>query len=273
MLKRRKAFSPAARDYKLPMPKGALVVGHPGTGKSLVSKACGAALNGIPLLKLDAGCIFGQHVGESEKNLRTIVATAEACAPCVLWLDEVDKGFSGSQSSGVTDGGTSARVLGSFLQWMNDKTAPVFVMATANDITGLPAAFLRKGRFDEIWFVDLPTAAERADIWGVVARSFDRKIDDIADVKDLVAATDGFTGAEISAIFADALYNSFDRDVEPDAAAIGQAIMATVPLSKTMEQEITRLRDWASSRARRASAVESQTNALPGAPAQRKITR
>ncbi len=259
LVKRRAAFSPEARAYGLPTPKGTLLVGIPGTGKSLTAKACSAALGNIPLLKLDGGRIFGSLVGESEANLRKVMQTAEAIAPCVLWLDEVEKAFSGSKSSGSTDGGTSARVLGSFLQWMNDKTANVFVFATANDVTALPPEFLRKGRFDELWFVDLPNAEDRRSIWSVVFKRYNRKFPE-SDIMDaLVKATDGFTGAEIDAVFTEALYDAFENGNDPDAWTIGRAIEATVPLSKTMADEISRLRDWASTRARRASAEEVKT--------------
>jgi hypothetical protein len=149
LLKRKEAFSPRARKYGLPMPKGLLILGIPGTGKSLTAKATAAVL-GVPLLKLDAGRIFAGLVGQSESNLRSVIQTAEAIAPVVLWIDELEKGFSGSRSSGATDGGTSARVFGSLISWLQEKTAPVFVVATANDVSQLPPEMLRKGRWDEL---------------------------------------------------------------------------------------------------------------------------
>ena len=155
LLKRKDAFSQRARDYGLPTPKGLLIIGIPGTGKSLTAKAT-AKVFGAPLLKLDAGRVFAGLVGQSEANLRSVIQTAEAIAPSVLWLDEIEKGLAGSKSSAATDGGTSARVFGSFISWLQEKTAPVFVVATANDVSQLPPELLRKGRFDELFFVDLP---------------------------------------------------------------------------------------------------------------------
>ena len=161
------AFHTRAAEYGLPAPKGLLIVGLPGTGKSLTAKATAGAF-GLPLLRLDMGSVFGGIVGQSEANLRSVIATAEAIAPCVLWIDEIEKGFSGSKSSGSTDGGTSSRVFGSFLSWMQEKEKPVFVVATANDVSQLPPEFLRKGRFDEMFFVDLPDSHERTAIWDIV---------------------------------------------------------------------------------------------------------
>jgi SpoVK/Ycf46/Vps4 family AAA+-type ATPase len=171
LLKRRHAFSQRAIEYGLPTPKGLLILGIAGTGKSLTAKAT-AKVFGVPLLKLDAGRIFAGLVGQSESNLRAVIQTAEAIAPCCLWIDEVEKGFSGTKSSNSTDGGTSSRVFGSFISWMQEKVSPVFVVATANDVSQLPPELLRKGRWDELFFVDLPNQAEReATIRGSVART------------------------------------------------------------------------------------------------------
>lgn len=252
LLKRRRAFSKEAETYRLPRPKGMLAVGPPGTGKSLTAKATAAVFE-CPLLRLDAGRIFGSLIGQSEANLRTIIQTAEAVAPCVLWCDEVEKAFSGSSSSGQTDGGTTARVFGNFLQWMNDKTKPVFVVMTANDITKLPPEFLRKGRLDEIWFIDLPNPQERESIWQIQITKFDRDPKDF-DIPALAKKTEGFTGAEIESIFADALYSAFDDGVEPDDSHVLTAIQSTTPLSKTMATEIETLRKWQSGKARPATA-------------------
>jgi SpoVK/Ycf46/Vps4 family AAA+-type ATPase len=157
LLKRRNAFSQRAIEYGLPTPKGLLIIGIPGIGKSLTAKAT-AKVFGVPLLKLNAGKIFAGLVGQSESNLRSVIQTAEAIAPCCLWIDEIEKGFSGTKSSNSTDGRTSSRVFGSFMSWMQEKKQPVFVVATANDVSQLPPEMLRKGRFDELRFVDLPTA-------------------------------------------------------------------------------------------------------------------
>jgi SpoVK/Ycf46/Vps4 family AAA+-type ATPase len=171
-----------AMEYGLPSPKGLLILGIPGTGKSLTAKAVATVFQ-RPLLKLDAGRLYGGLVGQSEGNLRSVIETAEAIAPCVLWLDEIEKGFSGSKSSGMSDGGTSSRVFGSFISWMQEKTKPVFVVATANDVTQLPPEFLRKGRFDELFFVDLPNQQERDLIWRIQIAKYGRdpeKYDDRA---------------------------------------------------------------------------------------------
>lgn len=255
--KRKLAFTPKARKFGLPTPKGVLFVGIPGSGKSLIGKAT-ASILGVPLLKLDAGKLFGSLVGQSEENLRTVIQTAEAVAPCVLFVDELEKGFSGSKSSGQTDGGTSARVFGTFLNWMNDKTSPVFVFATANDISQLPPEFLRKGRFDELFFVDLPDIDERSAIWQVHISKHGRK-PDAYDIKTLSDRTEGYTGAEIEAAVNEGLYAAFgesDGDGELEDRHMLEAVKNTVPLSRTMAPQIDALRTWANGRARRASAVK-----------------
>jgi ATP-dependent 26S proteasome regulatory subunit len=259
--RRKSAFSPEAVKYGVPTPKGVLIIGISGCGKSLVAKAVSNIFD-RPLLKLDAGSLFASHVGESEQNLRKVIQTAEAIAPCVLWIDEIEKGFAGSKSSGSTDGGTSARVFGTFLQWMQEKTSPVFVVATANDITSLPPEFQRKGRFDEMWFVDLPDKQERMDIWGIQVRKYGRKIKNF-DTSKLADATENWTGSEIEALFVESLYNAFDDNSEPTTQMLVDLTKTVVPLSKTMGAQVDALRDWAKGKARRASAVaavEQPTN-------------
>lgn len=252
LVKRKDAFSERARHYGLPSPKGLLIAGVPGTGKSLAAKAV-AKVFGIPLLKLDAGRIFAGLVGQSEANLRSIMQTAEAIAPCCVWLEELDKGFAGSKSSGSTDGGTSARVLGSFLSWMQEKKAPVFVVATANDVAQLPAEMLRKGRWDELFFVDLPNQEERKSIWAIQIQKYGRDPRDF-DLAQLAKATDGYTGSEIESAFVEALYQAFDDDAnEPTDLTIAKVITEVVPLSKLMAEQITGLRNWAKGRARMAT--------------------
>jgi SpoVK/Ycf46/Vps4 family AAA+-type ATPase len=195
-LKRKHAFSPQARQYGLPLPKGVLILGLPGTGKSLTAKVA-ASVFGVPLLKLGAGRIFGSLVRQSEANLRAVLQTAEAVSPCVLWMDEIEKALSGSQSSGSTDGGTSARVFGSFLNWLQEKQSkPVFVIATANDVSKLPPELLRKGRFDELFFVDLLNQEERQAIWNIQIAKYGRSPKEF-DVVQLSKATEGLTGSEI----------------------------------------------------------------------------
>ena len=262
LLKRRNAFGKKARAYGLPVPKGLLIIGIPGTGKSLTAKAT-ASVFGVPLLRLDAGRIFAGLVGQSEYNLRSVIQTAEAIAPCVLWLDEIEKGMAGSKSSGSTDGGTSARVLGTFLAWMQEKTEPVFVVATANDVSQLPPEMLRAGRWDQLFFVDLPNEKEREAIWNIQIAKHSRDPKDF-DTRQLAKATDGLTGSEIEAVFVEALYQAFDDDKEPTDLTIARVLTEFVPLSKTMAEQITGLRNWAKGRARFATtpAAESRLRRL-----------
>jgi len=251
LLQRGSAFTRRARDYGLPVPKGMLVLGVPGTGKSLTAKATAAAF-GLPLLKLDAGRIFGSLVGQSEANLRTAIQTAEAVAPCVLWIDELEKAFGGAGSGGSTDGGTSSRVFGTMLNWLQDKTAPVFVVATANDASRLPPELLRKGRWDECWFVDLPDNRERAAIWEIVVAKYGRD-PSVIETGTLARASDLHTGAEIEAAYVEALHRAFTEDREPTELDLGEVLATSVPLATTMAEPIERLRQWASGRARGAS--------------------
>ncbi len=255
-MKRRNAFGKKARAYGLPVPKGLLIIGIPGTGKSLTAKAT-ASVFGVPLLRLDAGRIFAGLVGQSEFNLRSVIQTAEAIAPCVLWMDEAEKGMAGSKSSGATDGGTSARVLGTFLSWMQEKVAPVFVVATANDVSQLPPEMLRAGRWDQLFFVDLPNEHEREDIWKIQVAKLKRDPKDF-DTRQLAKATEGLTGSEIEAVFVEALYQAFDGDKEPTDLTIAQVLTEFVPLSKTMAEQITGLRNWAKGRARVATSCPAE---------------
>lgn len=252
------AFGASAKTYGLPVPKGLLIVGIPGTGKSLTAKATASAF-GLPLLRLDMGRVFGGIVGQSEANLRSVIQTAEAIAPCVLWIDEIEKGFSGSKSSGSTDGGTSSRVFGSFLSWMQEKTKAVFVVATANDVSQLPPEFLRKGRFDEMFFVDLPDEQERKQIWDIVITRHGRNVDDF-DATALARAAKEFTGAEIDAVFVDALYEGFMETREPTDFDMATAITRTVPLARLMDGQIAALRQWAKGRAREAAGIRNTQN-------------
>ena len=258
------AFSASAKAYGLPAPKGLLIVGIPGTGKSLTAKATAGAF-GLPLLRLDMGRVFGGIVGQSEANLRSVIQTAEAIAPCVLWIDEIEKGFSGSKSSGSTDGGTSSRVFGSFLSWMQEKEQPVFVVATANDVSKLPPEFLRKGRFDEMFFVDLPDAQERAQIWDIVIKRHGRRPAGF-DTVALSRACEQFTGAEIEAVFIDALHEAYAEGREPGPKDILDAMAHTVPLAQLMDGQIGALRHWAKGRARDAGAPVKSTPAAPRGP-------
>lgn len=248
LLQRRNAFGKKARDYGLPLPKGLLLVGIPGTGKSLTAKAT-ASVFGVPLLRLDVGRIFAGLVGQSEYNLRCVIDTTEAIAPCVLWVDEIEKGLAGGKSSGVSDGGTSARVLATFLEWMQEKRSAVFLVATANDISQLPPEMLRAGRWDQLFFVDLPHEDEREAIWCIQIAKHSRQPKDF-DTRQLAKATEGLTGSEIEAVFVEALYRAFDQDQEPTDLSIAQVLTDFVPLSRTMAEQIISLRNWAKGRAR-----------------------
>jgi hypothetical protein len=251
LLQRQDAFGKEARAYGLPNPKGLLIVGIPGTGKSLTAKATAAVFQ-RPLLKLDAGRLFAGLVGQSESNLRSVIATVEAIAPCVLWLDEIEKGFNGSKSSGAADGGTASRVFGTFLSWLQDRTAPVFVVATANDVTQLPPEFLRKGRFDELFFVDLPNQQEREAIWRIQIAKF-RRDPNSFDLVQLARASEGLTGAEVEQLFIDSLHEAFSQRREPTDLSIAMQLNDLVPLSKLMSEQIDGLRRWAKGRARLAT--------------------
>ncbi len=256
LLKRRDAFGQEAKKYGLPSPKGLIIIGIPGTGKSLTAKATASVFQ-RPLLKLDAGRLFAGLVGQSESNLRSVIATVEAIAPCVLWIDELEKGFSGSRSSASTDGGTSARVFGSFLSWLQDRQSPVFVVATANDVTQLPPELLRKGRFDELFFVDLPNQGEREAIWKIQIAKFGRK-STAFDVVQLAKATEGLTGSEIEQLFIDALHEGFSRRTEPTDLSVALLLNDFMPLSKLMSEQVDGLRKWAKGRARRATALAAE---------------
>jgi AAA+ superfamily predicted ATPase len=270
LTRRAGAFGESAKSYGLPAPKGLLIVGIPGTGKSLTAKATASAF-GLPLLRLDMGRVFGGIVGQSEANLRAVIQTAEAIAPCVLWIDEIEKGFSGSQSSGSTDGGTSSRVFGSFLSWMQEKTKAVFVVATANDVSKLPPEFLRKGRFDELFFVDLPDAQERSQIWDIVIKRHGREPGDY-DASALSKTCEQFTGAEIEAVFTDALHEGYADGREPAAKDILDAMASTVPLAQLMDGQIAALRQWAKGRARPAAKTGNpgSTSKTPATPRTRR---
>ena len=259
LLKRVRCFSPEAKAYRLPTPKGFMVTGINGTGKSLLAKATASAL-GVPLVRIDCGKLYSSHVGSSEQNVRNMIDTLEALGACVAWFDEFEKGMSGSRSSGSTDGGTSARVFGTLLTWMAEKTSPVFIVATANDISQLPPEMLRKVRRDELYFVDLPELEERQEIWRIQIRKHHRN-PEAYDLEQLAEATEKFTGAEIEALFTEALFTAFGEQREPNALDLEQAIKQTVPLSKTMATGIEALRTWSVGRARRAA--PAKPNLLP----------
>lgn len=251
--KRNNSWSESAKKYCLPAPKGVLITGVPGCGKSLTAKAMSAAWQ-LPLLKLDFGKIFSGIVGSSEENMRKAIKTAEAVAPSILWVDEIEKSLSGLNSNG--DSGTSSRIFGTFLTWMQEKTAPVFVIATANNINSLPAELLRKGRFDEIFFVDLPTQREREEIFKLhlSKRLKDKdvasKIEINSDLyKQLAQMTEGFVGAEIEQVVISALYEAFFNKRPLEFSDLANTIKNVVPLSVTQKEQILAIRQWANIRA------------------------
>jgi len=247
------AFTERAREYGLPQPKGMLILGVPGCGKSLIAKTT-ARLWGLPILRLDMGRVYdGSMVGRSEANLRNALRTAESISPVILFIDELDKAFAGGTGSSDSDGGTSSRIFGSFLTWMQEKTSPVFVMATANRIERLPGEFLRKGRFDEIFFVDLPTLEERQAIFNIHLGKRRKEISRF-DLVQLAKMSDGFSGAEIEQAIIAAMYEAFAQDREFTQLDIIAALKATLPLSRTMTEQVAALRDWARQRARPAAA-------------------
>jgi hypothetical protein len=266
LTKRSAAFTPEARIFGLPAPKGVLLLGVQGCGKSLCAKAI-SSLWQLPLLRFDMGRMFGSLVGSSEENVRRAISVAESVAPAILWVDEIDKAFSGSQGSGSSDGGTAARVFGTFLTWLSEKSAPVFVIATANDISHLPPELLRKGRLDEIFFVDLPGEPERAEIFGVHIGRRGRDPGQF-DLPRLASASTDFSGAEIEEAINSALYEAFYSGSELTTDHILGAIRQTVPLARTMDEQINRLRSWAEGRARNAS---TDRTATPGAHLPRKV--
>ncbi|MEU9824113.1 AAA family ATPase [Micromonospora chersina] len=249
-----------AAEYGLPAPRGVLITGVPGCGKSLTAKAVAAAW-GLPLLRLDIGRVFSGLVGSSEQNLRNAIRTAEASAPCLLWVDEIEKGFAGGGSAG--DSGTSSRVFGTFLTWMQEKTEPVFVVATANNIENLPPELLRKGRFDEIFFVDLPTRAERESIWAVhINKRLTRPAvaGELAVggglLKELSELSQGYSGAEIEQAVVAGLFDAFSERRALRKDDLTRAVVNMVPLSVTQAERISAVRAWAEMRAVAATAAE-----------------
>lgn len=257
LTKRGRGFDKSAAEFGLTTPRGILLLGIPGTGKSLTAKAIGNEWH-FPLLRLDMGKIFGGIVGESERNIREALKIAEAIAPSILWIDEIEKGMSGISSSGSSDGGTTARVLGTFLTWMQEKSKPVFVVATANDISQLPPELLRKGRVDEIFFVDLPSEKERAEILKIHIEKKKKKAKDF-DIAEIAQKSKGFSGAELAEAVNEALFQAYDNGTDVITQHIIDAIQKTFPLSRTMHETIDKMRKWAKSRAVFASSDKPET--------------
>ncbi|MCA1834401.1 MAG: AAA family ATPase [Actinomycetota bacterium] len=241
---RGRAFEPAAKKFGLEPPRGVLITGVPGCGKSLIAKALARTWS-LPLAALDVAALYGPYVGESEERLRDALSTTEAMAPIVLWIDEMEKAFA---TSGKGDGGVSQRILGSFLRWMQERAEGIFVIATSNDVQALPPELLRKGRFDEIFFVDLPGTQERAQIFGIQLAKRSRDPKDF-DLDALAAASEAFSGAEIEAAIVAAMYRSYADASALDTQSILNELKATVPLSRTRAEDVGALRTWASTHA------------------------
>ena len=250
LTRKRSCFEEEAGAFGLDEPRGVLLLGVPGCGKSLTAKAIAHTWR-MPLLRLDLGQLFGMYVGQSEENVRRAIGTAESIAPCILWIDEIEKGFAGTGAD--LDSGVTTRVFGTFVTWLQEKRNPVFVCATANDISRLPSELMRKGRFDEIFFVDLPNEQEREDILAVHLRK--RKRDPgLFDLKRLSAATVGYTGSDLEGVVKAALEEAYldgKRDLSNED--ILRQVEQTLPLSVTMKEQIQTLREWARTRARPAS--------------------
>lgn len=263
---RAKALTPEARRRGIPSPRGVLFLGPAGSGKSACAKAT-ASIFGLPLVRFDVGAVFGSLVGESEEGVRTALRTADAMAPCVLFIDEVEKALGGVD--GANDGGTTKRVFGSILTWMSDRPShspPVFVVMTANDVRALPPELMRRGRLDEIFFVDLPNDAERAQILAIhlaaanygVPKEFHIALSE-TQIQTAAAATAGFTGAEIEAALTEARVEAFRHDEAFQLEHLLGAITATTPLSTTRREQLASLREWAVGRARPASTAPAKT--------------
>lgn len=257
LLRRGGSFSERARQYGLPYPRGLLLVGIQGTGKSLTAKAIAHHWH-LPLLRLDVGRLFGGLVGESESRTRQMIQLSEALAPCVLWIDEIDKAFAGVDGKG--DSGTTSRVFGTFITWLAEKTSPVFVVATANNIQALPPEMLRKGRFDEIFFVGLPTQEERQAIFEVHLSKLRPHHLKNYDINRLAYETPDFSGAEIEQTLIEAMHIGFSQNRDFSTEDILEAASQIVPLARTAKEQIQFLQQWAAAGKARLASRNSGLN-------------
>lgn len=242
--KRQTAFGSQAIKYGLPTPRGLLLIGLQGTGKSLTAKAIANDWK-LPLLKLDVGKLFGGIVGESESRLRQMINVTETISPCILWIDEIDKAFSNSENKG--DSGTSNRVLGTFISWLSEKTKPVFVIATANSIDSLPLEIIRKGRFDEVFFLDLPQKSEREEIFRIHLQQFRSTSWENFNCSELAELTESFSGAEIRQTIIEAMYQAFYEKREFTTNDIQNAVKELIPLANIENEQMVKLKKWATS--------------------------
>ncbi len=261
---RGKAFH-SIMNNRIPRPKGVLLVGIPGTGKSLTCKSIARSWN-VPLIRLDIGKLMSARVGSSEANMRRATETIDGIGKCIVWIDEIEKGLAGIDSSGQSDGGTFARVFGSFLTWLNDNNSHSFIVATANNIESMPIELLRKGRFDDIFFIDLPTDQEKKDILKIHLKKHDYKEKDFK-MDDIISHTAGFSGAEIEQMLIEGIYKTFaasDDLTMLNSATLIEAADETIPLSKSNDKEIAKLREWGAVRAKSASTKDGNGNGHQG---------
>ena len=257
LAQRRSSWDASARDFGLEPPKGVIILGVQGCGKSLCARAVAGEWK-LPLVKFDTAAIYDKYIVETEKRIQKVFKVAEGLAPCVLWIDELEKVFAGSgPDSASADAGVSSRLLASFLSWMQDRKAPVFVAATCNNVTVLPPELIRKGRFDELFFVDLPNQEERKQVFAIQLKKRKRNPQDY-DLDRVAEAAKGFSGAEIESVVQTALYAAFSNKNELTNDDLLRALSSTVPLSVTRAEEIAELRAWAKERAVRASASENR---------------
>jgi hypothetical protein len=257
LAQRRGAWEDSAHDFGLEPARGVIILGVQGCGKSMCARAIAGEWK-LPLVKFDTAAVFDKFIGETEKRIQKVFKVAEGLAPCVLWIDELEKVFAGSgPDSASVDAGVSSRILAAFLCWMQDRKAPVFVAATCNNVTALPPELIRKGRFDELFFVDLPNQAERKQIFSIQLARKKRNPADF-DLDRIAAAARGYSGAEIDAAVQTALYAAYSSKQPLATAALLEALRTTVPLSTTRAEEIAALRDWARTRAVPASISDAK---------------
>jgi ATP-dependent 26S proteasome regulatory subunit len=259
LAQRKGAWEDKARDFGLEPPKGVIILGVQGCGKSLCARAIAGEWH-LPLVKFDTAAVYDKYIGETEKRIQKVFRVAEGLAPCIFWIDELEKVFAGSgPDSASVDAGVSSRILAAFLSWMQDRKAPVFVAATCNNVHVLPPELIRKGRFDELFFVDLPNQSERKQVFSIQLKRRKRNPADF-DLERVVAAAKGFSGAEIDAAVQTAMYAAYSDKKPISTETLLQAISQTVPLSTTRAEEIQALREWARDRAVQATAAEAKAS-------------
>jgi SpoVK/Ycf46/Vps4 family AAA+-type ATPase len=267
---RRPCFTEEAKKFGIEPPKGIALIGPPGTGKSASAKAIASVL-GIPLIRFDVGRVFNSLVGQSESRVRAALEMVNSMAPCVLMIDEADKAFAG-QAGGTSggDSGVGMRVLGAILTWMQETTAPVFMVVTANRVSGLPSEFLRRGRLDEIFSVTVPFAEEREQILKIHLSKRGKKPEEISDLAVAVERSNGYVAAELESAVKDALIVAFSKNIPVTGELIAEQLAHMVPLSVAFEEDFSRMREWAENNARPASIAPGENNTMPRAARPRK---